>query len=54
MAKQIYAVEITTEAGPTISRYFHTLHAARVWAKWCSKTFPARIMRGGQGGEVVA
>ncbi len=49
----LYAVEITTETGPTISRYFQTIKAARAWAKWCAKRFPTRIMRGGQGGEVV-
>ena len=49
----MYAVEITTTEGPVISRFFNTIDAARKWAKWCAKTWPARIMKCGQGGEQV-
>ena len=49
----MYAVEITTENGPVISRFFNTIRAARKWAQWCSKTWPSRIMKGGAGGEEV-
>lgn len=48
-----YAVEIVTENGPVISRYFQTIRAARRWATWCSKTWPTRIMKGGRGGVEV-
>jgi hypothetical protein len=50
----MYAVEIITNEGPTISRFFSTIKAARKWAVWLiSKNFSARILKGGQGGEVV-
>jgi hypothetical protein len=48
-----YAVEIATEQGPTISRIFQTIRAARRWARWCAQTWPTRIMLGGQGGQEV-
>lgn len=54
MANNFYAVEIVTADGPVISRYFQTLKAARKWAAWTAKTWPSRILRGGQGGEEVA
>jgi len=53
MPTTIYAVEITTANGPVISRYFTTIRAARNWRKWCAKSHPARILRGGQGGQEV-
>lgn len=53
MGSNFYGVEITTESGPVISRYFQTLKAARKWAAWTAKTWPTRIMRGGAGGEEV-
>lgn len=53
MAQTLYAVEIATERGLVISRYFQTLRAARRWAKWTAKTWPSRILRGGAGGEEV-
>ncbi len=53
MSKTFYAVEITTADGPIVSRFFDKLSAARTWAKWCSKTWPSRIMKGGQGGVEV-
>jgi hypothetical protein len=46
----MYAVELTTNEGPVISRFFSTIKAARKWAAWCSKTWPTRILKGGQGG----
>ncbi len=49
----MYAVEISTHEGPYISRFFNTIRAARNWAKWCSKKWPTRILRGGQGGDEV-
>lgn len=48
-----YAVEIVTADGPVVSRFFSTLAAARKWAAWTSRTWPSRILKGGQGGEVV-
>jgi hypothetical protein len=48
-----YAVEIVTVDGPVISRYFTKISAARKWATWCRKTWPARIMKGGAGGMEV-
>lgn len=54
MASNFFAVEITTENGPVVSRVFQTLRGARAYAKWCAAKWPTRIMRGGQGGEVVA
>jgi hypothetical protein len=49
----MYAVEITTQDGPVISRFFSTIKAARKWAKWCAIKWPTRIMKGGAGGEQV-
>jgi hypothetical protein len=49
----MYAVEITTQDGPVISRFFTTIKAARRWAKWTSQTWPTRIMQGGPGGMEV-
>lgn len=49
-----YAVVITTETGPVVSRFFTTIRAARRYAKWCSEKWPTQIYRGGQGGELVA
>jgi len=49
----IYAVEITTETGPVISRFFQCIRNARRYAKRCAATWPTRIMMGGQGGIEV-
>lgn len=49
-----YAVLITTqESGEIVSRYFQTIKAARKWAAWTAEKWPTRILKGGQGGEVV-
>lgn len=54
MAKSnFYAVEIVTTDGPVVSRFFQTLAAARKWAAWTSGRWPSRILKGGQGGQVV-
>lgn len=54
MASTFYAVLITTlESGEVVSRYFSTVKAARTWAAWTAKTWPTRILKGGQGGEEV-
>lgn len=53
MRSAFYAVEITTADGPVVSRFFSTLAAARKWAAWTAQRWPSRIMKGGQGGEVV-
>lgn len=54
MAKStFYAVEIHTADGPVVSRFFSTIAAARKWAAWTSQRWPSRILKGGQGGEVV-
>jgi hypothetical protein len=51
-ARTLYHVEVTTENGPEISRFFETIKAARRWAKWCSKKWPTRIMLGIGGMQV--
>jgi hypothetical protein len=54
MASNFYAVLITTpESGEIVSRYFQTIKAARKWAAWTAANWPTRILKGGQGGEVV-
>lgn len=54
MKKNIYAVEIGTERGVEISRYFETIRAARNYVKYLKTLkyiLSARILKGGQGGE---
>lgn len=54
MANNFYAVVINTlESGEVVSRYFQTIKAARKWAAWTAEKWPTRILKGGQGGEVV-
>lgn len=48
-----YAVEITTAAGPVISRYFNTVRAAKNWQRWCAKRWPSRILLAGAGGAEI-
>ena len=40
-----YGVEILTETGPYLSRYFQTLRAARLYARRCEKTWVTRLLR---------
>lgn len=54
MDRNFYSVSILTETGWQLSRLFTTIRAARTYAKWCSKTWEARIHKGGPGGELVA
>lgn len=54
--KSYYAVEVTQNSQPQISRYFETIKAARKWAKQCAQKpyfSQVRIMKDGAGGLEV-
>lgn len=54
MARPFYTVFLLTETGWTYSRSFQKVVTARKWAKWCSKSWPASIYKGGPEGECIA